>query len=398
MKRYEAILDINSSSLRLIGLVYEYDAYGRCFCERRAHAGMKGQTFDDPIGLRESIRELIEEFHSSVGRGAKTVRLVLPQKLFRTEHNSVRAIAKGEFVNKYDVAEALEKSALEIEGCAFLECEPIAFDVGDRYVDNPAGLECREFGALTATVAILSSVDEYFADVSKRLGVNFEYVPKMKYALRRLQRELDTAVSPRIAICVNEDFTDVCYCEMRSVIDEKVVDFGSNDLIDALAANVKGADRAIAAELAERLNLNVSEGRYASLLSRQAGFSIEETNKAARDALSEMFGMISREIGRLTGDAPLDAYIFGDKVCEIRGFDALIAKHIGSKVVVLKSDELAWNGAEDYNISELAMSLAFDGRRTPCSVDAPDANARERRFGRRARKSAGGNHVRRNQD
>ncbi|MGN0768344.1 MAG: hypothetical protein ACI4M8_03205 [Christensenellales bacterium] len=355
-KKYECFIEIGSSAVELTGVLFENGVFGRCYRKVCRYDGIKNNFFRNPEKLYSVIESLANGYSDFLKRSVNEIYLILPQRFFRSRHTIQRAEIRNGTVNKFDVSDILSEALVDIEDCEKLECVPIAYKVGDDYIDNPIGQECNYMELVSVSVGILSRINEFFTDVSKRMNVSFVYVPVMKPVLDKLQNTLMTNRSSRVVLYFADDYIEVCYCEMRAVIAEKTIEVGNSDFIAALT-ELCGIDKDTAAELLGHVNFNLGGGSYVVGGTEAKAFDVTEINAAVR----KLYGLLAEEIKdaltSLIGDSILPVYMTGKPLCGVRGAEQLFTEKIGMPVSVLVPDLLLWNTTADYVLAGMIDNL-----------------------------------------
>ncbi len=355
-KNYKCFIEIGSSTVELTGVVFENENFGRCFHKICRYDGIKNNFFRNPEKLYGIIESLAGEYADYLNRSLSEIYLILPQRFFRSKHTVKRTEIKNGIVNKFDVSDIISESLVDVEDCEKLECVPIAYKVRDDYIDNPIGQECNFMELVSVSVGILSRINEFFIDVSKRMSVNFIYVPVMRPVLDKLQNALMTNRSSRVVLYFADDYIEICYCEMRAVIAEKTIEVGNADFIEALT-ELCGTDRETAAELIKHVNFNLSGGNYVVGGAEGKVFDALEVN----DSVKRLYGLLAEELKKalasLIGDAILPVYMTGKAICGVRGAEQLFTEKIGMPVSVLVPNLLLWNTTADYVLAGMIENL-----------------------------------------
>ena len=355
-KEKKCVLEIGSSRVKLTGVEIVNGNAGRSFFKTYKHNGIKNNFFVNPEKLMSVIEKTLAEYEDAEGVQLKDAYLVLPQKFFRFSHDISSIEIKNGVVNKFDVADIIESSLNEIEDCEKLKCVPIAFKVKDDYVDNPIGQDCTEMSMVSVSEGILVRINEFFNDISKRLGIRFVYVPTIEPMLDKLQNELATNRSSRVAIYFSENYIDVCYCEMKAVIAEKTIEVGNSDFVDALA-ELNKTDYDTARELLGHINFNLDGGKYVVSGTETHVFDVNEVNSGIKKLYAYLAEEIKKALTVMTGDAVLPIYCAGEEIACVRGADGLLTEKIGMPVSVLTPDSLLWNTPADYVMAGLVEKI-----------------------------------------
>lgn len=355
-KEKKCVLEIGSSCVKLTGVEIINGNVGRSFFKTYRHDGIKNNFFVNPEKLMSVIEKTLSEYEDAECVQLKEVYLILPQRFFRFSHETNSIAIKNGVVNKFDVADLIDYSLQEVEDCEKLKCVPIAFMVKDDYVDNPIGQECAEMSMVSVSEGILVRINEFFNDISKRLDIKFIYVPIMEPVLDKLQNELATNRSSRVAIYFSENFIDVCYCEMKAVIAEKTIEVGNADFVGALA-ELNKTDYDTARELLGHINFNLDGGKYVVSGTETHVFDVNEVNSGIKKLYSYLAEEIKKALSVMIGDAILPIYCAGEEIACVRGADGLLTEKLGMPVTVLTPDVLLWNTPADYAMAGLVEKL-----------------------------------------
>jgi cell division ATPase FtsA len=358
VKKHFYALIVNTYTISLTGLDYEDGEFCLSFYRSEKYAGVKNVFFKDPENLYAVTAGLLARCGGELNREIGSVYVVLPQRFFRTRQTSYILDLKDKPVNMFDVEESLNACRVGIEDCSCIDCIPIAYRLGEDYIDNPIGQEGEKLETVAVSVGVFSRVEEFFADASKKLGADLVIVSAADLILEKLQSDIGTNKSPRILLNVNEGSVDVCYCEMRAVIAHKTIEIGTRQFIELLE-KMFGTDEASATLLLGHLNFNAGDdGEYAVATSDGVGrFAVKEANTCVKKLLSYICGKIREEIELMTGDTILPVYITGSPLCFLRGANELIVQYLGLPVKALKPDYLQWNTPSDYVTVGLAERI-----------------------------------------
>ena len=342
------IININSFTISITGIDVCDHNVKKFYVEKKRYEGIKNNFFKNPESLYFILHEIVEDCRNKTGRQIKKVYIILPQRFFRTRHN-VLSVNKNsdKAINKFDVEDIINDSRVEIDDCIVLDCIPIAYKIEDDYVDSPLDLYLDKLEIISSSIGILSKVHELFIDISKKINAEFVFVPVFLPLLNKLQSDYDLNRSSRIVILFNEASVNVCYCEMRAVIATRTVDMGQNDIINAICALYK-LNFSEAEELFNHINFNVSEGNYVINHNKTQIFDIKSTNESIKQVIEIIADKIKAAISQMIGETSLQVYIVGEKLCEIKGFDAILSKKLDLPLETVRPDLLLWTDSKDY--------------------------------------------------
>ena len=358
-KKHTYVINVNTYTISLTAIEYIDNGYYCAFYNELKHGGIKNNFFVNPDTMLTLIENLVRSCESKLSTVIKSVYVMLPQKFFRTKHNTVSIDTRVDVpINKFDVNNVLNKSPLQIEDCEFIDCIPIAYRTHEDYIDNPIGKETNFLEALTVTVGILVRIKEFLLDISKRLDIEFEIMPITTPILDKLQDELCTYHSPRILINVNEGATDVCYCEMKAVIASKTIEWGEQHFIHGIA-DVCGITDDEGEMLLSHINLNTYEkDEYVIFTDKIKVFDSKIVNKRMVDLLEYVLKDVKEAIKSLVDDSLLPICITGSSVALVKGFCEVCEKQLGMAVKVFAPNVLQWKTPKDYAIIGLLDKIS----------------------------------------
>lgn len=358
------IININSLTISVTGIEISNRNVKNFYNAKKRYDGVKNNFFRNPEKLYGVLHEIVEDCRNKTGYRIKNIYLILPQRFFRTRHNGIVVDKNPDrAINKFDVEDIIKDSCVEIDDCVLLDCIPIAYKIDDDYVDSPLDLYLDKLEVISSSIGILSKVHELFIDISKKINAEFTFIPVFLPILNKLQCDYDLNRSSRIVIHFNEASVDVCYCEVRAVIAMRTIDMGQSDIIKAICTLFK-IDMEEGEELFKHINFNVNEGNYVINSDKSHIFDVKSTNEGVKQVIEIIANKIKNAISQMIGDTSLQAYMSGETVCEIKGFDVALSKILELPLETIRPDLLLWTASKDYPLVGLIETILLKTEET----------------------------------